>query len=107
MRIERELPKERLNAEDGVYTAMSSVLRQNARTDANYAADIGQERVSSAGCECGGSDDQVSGALKKIRTHIGVPAKFKKASGLLRQLFDGGHLLTEHSEECFMVLWEN
>ncbi|GMH39082.1 hypothetical protein BSKO_06980 [Bryopsis sp. KO-2023] len=52
----------------------------------------------------GGGGHQVLGALKKIGAHIGTLSKFKKASSLLRQLFDQDVLTVELGEETFKVI---
>ena len=48
--------------------------------------------------------DQVAAALKKIASHISNPDKFGKASGLFRQLLDGGTLGRQHRDGAFEVV---
>lgn len=47
--------------------------------------------------------NQVLSALKRIGAHIGSTSKFKKASGLLRQLLEQDLITKELGDECFQV----
>jgi len=51
-----------------------------------------------------GAADAVAGALARIASHLGNPAKFVKASGLLRQLVDQGVLTKAHRQPLFAAL---
>ncbi|KAG2484772.1 hypothetical protein HYH03_016426 [Edaphochlamys debaryana] len=50
------------------------------------------------------SSAQVTAALHKLASHISNPDKFPKASGLLRQLLEGGALGREHREPLFAAI---
>ncbi|KAK9818350.1 hypothetical protein WJX72_011096 [[Myrmecia] bisecta] len=73
-------PEKRLKAHDGTAVATS-----------------GREGLSEG-------DDQVAAALSKIKQHIGSRGKFKKASGLLRQLLQDGNVEKAHGQLVFEVL---
>jgi hypothetical protein len=46
---------------------------------------------------------ELRAALRKIRGHIGKPAKFSKAAGLFRQLLDTGSITHHVALEAFQV----
>ena len=48
-------------------------------------------------------DDQVATALRKIRCCVGVPSKFNKATRLLLNLVEEGHVTQSYAELFFEV----
>jgi hypothetical protein len=49
-------------------------------------------------------DDKLAQALSRIASHISNPSKFAKASGLLRQLIEGGKIDRAHRKEYFSAV---
>lgn len=49
-------------------------------------------------------DDKLAQALSRIASHISNPSKFAKASGLLRQLIEGGKIDRAHRREYFSAV---
>ncbi|CAD7695293.1 unnamed protein product [Ostreobium quekettii] len=83
--------------EEGAHDAADDGRQRGAAPDYGKAAGASQQPA-------GPAQDQVSAALQKIGSHIGVMSKFVKASGLLRQLFEGGHLRSDHADDCFKAI---